>query len=259
MHATLFPILLLRFAQAATVPDTSVLIARDSMIRLYTDCTEARVPGTLEETLVPKTTLELETGVARRVGLEAGWRAYFALRAGDSIAPTPMESWVYPLAVRGRLLDNYANPRADGPHGALDIFVTREGATIRAPVSGVVVAAGDGWRGGYTRRRGFYYEGDGLSRRTGNGLLLFDPTSGGYFLLAHFQAGVLVRAGDIVRQGQPLGRVGHTGNASYPSRGKHLHIAFKRPGTACGVDGVLVSENPYGQIRAARRRMGGSR
>jgi murein DD-endopeptidase MepM/ murein hydrolase activator NlpD len=257
MNKALFPILLVAYLQAGAPRDSAVVIARDSMIRLYTDCSEARVPGTLEEVLVPKTTEEIETGVARRRALEATWRAYFTARAGDSTQPTPLDAWAYPLAIRGRLLDNYANPREDGPHGALDIFVMREGVTVRAPVAGVVVAAGDGWRGGYTRRRGFFYEGDGLSRRTGNGLILFDPESGGYFLLAHFQPGVLVQAGDVVRRGQPLGRVGHTGNASYPSRGKHLHIAFKRPGTACGVGGVLVSENPYQLVRAARRRVGG--
>ncbi|MDP3775262.1 MAG: M23 family metallopeptidase [Gemmatimonadales bacterium] len=258
MNITFFPILLLAHVQSAVPPDSTILIARDSMIRLYTDCTEARMPGSIEELFVPKTTEEIETGVVRRRALEEAWRAYFAARAGDSIAAMPLDEWAYPLAARGRLLDNYSNPRADGPHGALDIFVT-EGTNVRSPVAGVVVAAGDGWRGGYTRRRGFYYEGDGLSRRAGNGLILFDPASGGYFLMAHFRRGVRVLAGDIVRRGQPLGTVGRTGNASYPGRGKHLHIAFKRPGTACGIDGVLVSENPYRQIRAARARRGGRR
>lgn len=247
----------LAFALAALAPpgDTdSVLIPRDSMIRIYTDCNEARMPGSLEELLIPKTPEELIAGAARRRALEPVWRAWFAARAGDSIRPTPLEEWAYPLAVRGRLLDNFDNPREGGPHGALDIFVPREGVTVRSPVSGLVVAAGDGWRGGYTRRRGFFYEGGGLARRSGNGLILFDPSSGGYFLLAHFREGVLVRAGDVVRRGQPLGRVGHTGNASYPGRGRHLHIAFKRPGTACDVQGVLVAENPYQLIRAARAR-----
>lgn len=259
MNITFFPILLLAHVQSAVPPDSTTLIPRDSMIRLYTDCTEARMPGSIEELFVPKTTEEIETGVVRRWAIEEAWRAYFAARAGDSIAPTAFDDWAYPLEVRGRLIDNYRNPRPEGPHDALDIFVTREGAIVRSPVAGVVVAAGDGWRGGYTRRHGFFYEGDGLSRRTGNGLILFDPASGGYFLMAHFQSGILVRPGDIVRRGQPLGAVGHTGNASYPGRGKHLHIAFKRPGTACGIDGVLVSENPFERIRAARARRGGRR
>jgi murein DD-endopeptidase MepM/ murein hydrolase activator NlpD len=236
-----------------TALDSALFPAREAMIRLYTDCDEPRWPG-LVDTLIPKTPDEIRAGVARLRDLEARWRAYFAARAGDSIAPTPEDRWVYPLAVRGRLLDNFTNPRENGPHGALDIFVRREGVTVRSPVSGVVVAAGDGWRGGWRRRQGLWYEGGGMSRRQGNGLLLFDPGSGGYFLFSHLQEGVLVRTGDIVRRGQPLGRVGHSGNASQPGRGRHLHIAYKRPGTACGVEGVLVAENIYQRLRAARAR-----
>jgi murein DD-endopeptidase MepM/ murein hydrolase activator NlpD len=134
----------------------------------------------------------------------------------------------------------------------MDIFVEREGVGVRSPVSGVVVASGDGWRGGYARGRGFFYQGDGLSRRAGNGVMIFDPASAGYVYLAHLQAGLLVRTGDVVRRGQLVGRVGHTGNAAGPGRGRHLHFAYKREGSGCGVDGVLVSVNPYRWLRAAR-------
>jgi murein DD-endopeptidase MepM/ murein hydrolase activator NlpD len=237
------------------LPDTALFPSREAMVRLYTNCDEARWPGGANEELVPKTLEELTAGVARRRALEERWRAYFAGRGGDSILPTPPDAWVYPLAVRGRLLNNYANPRADGPHEALDIFVPREGTPVRAPASGVVVAAGDDWQGGWVRRRGFWYESGGLSRRAGNGVILFDPGSGGYHYLVHLQPGVLVRTGDVVRAGEAIGRVGHSGNAAYPSRGRHLHYAFKRAGTGCGVEGVLVPENPYRAVRAARNRM----
>lgn len=250
------PPILLAVALASGIHD-SIVIPREELLRLYTDCDETRWPYGVEEVFVAKTTEELVAGVARRRGLEAAWRAHFTARAGDSIRPTAFEDWTYPLAARGRLMDNYADSRVDGPHGALDIFVAREGTTVRAPVSGVVVAAGDGWRGGYRRRSGFFYEGGGLSRRAGNGVILFDPASGGYFLFSHLGAGVRVRAGDVVRRGQALGRVGHTGNATFPGRGRHLHLAFKRPGTGCGIEGVLVSENPYQWIRSARQRRGG--
>lgn len=246
----LLALLALTVAQA----DTSLFPPREILIRLYTDCDEARWPYGTEETFVPKTAEEIESGIVQRRALEARWRVYFAERAGDSIAPTTFEQWVWPLAERGRLLDNFAQEREDGLHDALDIFVPREGALIVSPVSGVVVASGDGWRGGYSRRRGFWYEGDGLSRRAGNGVIIFDPSSGGYLYLVHMRPGVLVRTGDVVRSGQPLGQVGHTGNASYPGRGRHLHLAFKQPGIACGVDGVLVSANPLEVLRAARAR-----
>ena len=252
----LLPVIVLAAALTAAPqhPDSLVIPAGDLM-RLYTDCGEARWPYGTEERFVPKTTGEIDSGVVRRRALEAAWRAHFAARAGDSIQPTDTGTWRYPLAVRGRLLDNFLNPRADGPHGALDIFVRSEGVRVRSPVAGVVVAAGDGWRGGYERRgRGFYYEGDGLSRRAGNGTILFDPASGGYFLFSHLRAGVLVHAGDVIATGTPVGRVGHTGNAARPGRGKHLHLAYKEPGTACGFAGVLVGVDPYRWVRGARDR-----
>jgi len=241
-------------AGAGTVSDP-LFPDRGTVMRLFTDCDEARWPFGTEERYEPKTTAELDSGVVRLRALEAGWRAYFASRAGDSIRPTPKTAWRYPLAVRGRLLNNFLNPRADGPHEALDIFVEREGVGVRAPVAGVVVAAGDGWRGGYERRgRGFFYEGDGLSRRAGNAAILFDPESGGYFLFSHLQEGIAVRTGDVVAAGATMGRVGHTGNASRPGGGKHLHMAYKEPGTSCGINGVLVAVNPYRWVRAAQRR-----
>jgi murein DD-endopeptidase MepM/ murein hydrolase activator NlpD len=235
-------------------PD-SVVIPRGDLLRLYTDCSEARWPYGTEERFVPKTTEEMDSGVVRRRALESAWRAYFSARSGDSIRPTPRDAWRYPLAERGRLLDNFRNPREDGLHGALDLFVAREGVAIRSPVSGVVVAAGDGWRGGYERRgRGFFYDGEGLSRRAGNAAIVFDPASGGYFLFSHLQEGIRVRVGDVIAAGAPVGRVGRTGNAALPGHGKHLHLAYKEPGTACGIEGVLVAVDPYRWIRAARER-----
>jgi murein DD-endopeptidase MepM/ murein hydrolase activator NlpD len=252
--------LVLALAVAVPVPrgDTLLFPPRESLIRLYTDCTEDRWPWGTEERFVPKSPEEIGQGISRLRALEQGWRRHFAARAGDSIVPTPLDRWIYPLTVRGRLLDNYLNPRESGPHGALDIFVQREGVLVRTPVSGVVVAAGDGWQGGWSRaRRDVWYEGGGLSRRAGNGLIIYDVATGGYVYFSHLAPGLLVATGDVVRAGRPVGRVGHSGNASRPGHGKHIHFAFKRPGVGCGFDGVLVSENPYPQVRDARRRMGG--
>lgn len=235
-----------------TVPDTALFPPREVLIRLYTDCDEGRWPG-MADTIIPKTPEELASGVARRRRLEDGWRAWFRARDGGS-GPTAESLWAYPLGVRGRLLNNFANPRESGPHGALDIFVRREGAEVRAPVAGVVVAAGDGWVGGWRRREGLWYEGGGMSRRQGNGLLLFDPASGGYLLFSHLREGVRVQAGDVVRRGQVVGQVGNSGNAAQPGHGRHLHMAFKQAGTACGTEGVLVAVNPYERIRSARQR-----
>lgn len=58
----------------------------------------------------------------------------------------------------------------------------------------------------------------------GNHVALALP-SGTFLLLAHLQRGsVLVREGDEVREGQPLGRCGNSGNTSEP----HVHIHHQR-------------------------------
>lgn len=249
-------IALLLALQVAAVPlDTALFPAKEEILRLYTDCDEERWPWGVEETFVPKTAVEITSGVARRRELEQRWRAWFTARAADSISATPADQWIYPLTVRGRLLDNFSNPRQGGPHEALDIFVEREGVTVRSPVSGVVVASGDDWVGRYVRRQGLEYERGGLGRRAGNGMVIFEPSRGSYFYVAHLQPGILVRTGDVVRAGQPLGRVGHSGNAAQPGHGKHLHFAYKNAGSECGFEGVLVSVNPYAAVRAARGRL----
>ena len=89
---------------------------------------------------------------------------------------------------------------------------------MRSPVTGLVVAAGDHWQGGWRRRGGFFYEGGGLSRRAGNGAIVFEPSTGTYYYLAHLEdSSIVVATGDLVRAGQQVGRVGHSGNASHTS------------------------------------------
>lgn len=250
------PLLVVAMLMQAPAPDTSLFPAHEAMVRLYTNCDEPRWPWGTAERFVPKCDSELINGVALRRVLESRWRDWFALKGGDTIRPTPQDSWVFPLAERGRLLDNFNNPRADGPHEALDIFVPREGGLVRTPVSGVVVAMGDTWQGGWARAKGgFHYEGGGLSRRAGNGVMIFDPSSGGYVYFAHMMPGILVHTGDVVPAGEALGHVGHTGNAAQPGHGRHLHFAFKEPGTACNVEGVLVPIDPYRTLRSARARL----
>lgn len=260
-------VLALVLATALAVPqdtsarDTTIFPPHQSVMRLYTDCDEDRWPWGTAEVYVPKTTAEIAAGIERRRALETAWRAWFAGHRddrGDSLAPTPDGAWGWPLGVRGRLLDNFAAPRVGQIHGALDIFVPREGVPIRSPVNGVVVASGDDWRGRFHPGHGdaLEYFGGGVSRRAGNGIILFDPASGGYFLFSHMRPGLLARTGDVVRRGQRLGMVGHTGNADAPGRGHHLHLAYKLPGTSCGIAGVLVNVDVYRQLRVAQRRYG---
>ena len=61
---------------------------------------------------------------------------------------------------------------------------------------------------------------------TGNHVILKCGTA--WIILGHLQKGsVAVRRGQRVTEGQPLGRVGNTGNTGEP----HLHIHAQRPGT----------------------------
>src|SRR5476649_128229 len=127
----LIPLLLSMQIAQTTAPDTALFPPPGDIIRLYTNCNEPRWPYGTEETFVPKTADEIASGIVRRRALEERWRAYLAVRVSDS-ANTPFDAWVYPLSVRGRLVDNFLQPRAGGPHEALDIFAPREGVPIRA-------------------------------------------------------------------------------------------------------------------------------
>lgn len=85
-------------------------------------------------------------------------------------------------------------------HAGVDI-AARQGATVTAPASGVVADVGD-------------YQ---LTGRT----LLVDHGQGVFSAYFHLDT-VLVRRGDMVRQGRALARVGRTGLATGP----HLHYGI---------------------------------
>ena len=102
---------LLLAIQIAQAPDTTLFPRREELLRLYTNCDEGRWPGALVDSTVPKTREELVTGVATRLRLEGGWRRWYEAHGGDSLGATPESTWVYPLEVRGRLIDNYRQRR----------------------------------------------------------------------------------------------------------------------------------------------------
>ena len=97
----------------------------------------------------------------------------------------------------------YGAPRSGGrEHHGIDLAAPR-GSPVYAIRSGRVVEAGQ------HRGLGRYVE---LRHRRGLSSLY-----------AHLDE-VLVRAGDRVRQGQPIGSVGKTGNARHPWIMPHLHL-----------------------------------
>ena len=129
---------------------------------------------------------------------------------GNEGAPSPalvraLASLVWPLAADGTsiLSSDYGDrvhPRGGDErfHGGLDLRAG-EGTPVYASADGVVIAS---------EASGAY----------GN-LVVLDHGGGLGTLYAH-QRENLVRVGEVVRRGQPIGLVGHTGNAT----GDHLHF-----------------------------------
>jgi murein DD-endopeptidase MepM/ murein hydrolase activator NlpD len=128
------------------------------------------------------------------------------------------------------------------------------GTFVYSPIDGVVLDSRDDWKGYWERKKGLVYEGGGFGMLSGNGVLLFQPSDTTYFFIIHMKD-VFVKPGDLVYKGRVVGSVGKTGNASSPYTKPHIHISVKKTGVGCGVDGVLVSENPYSNLKYARENM----
>jgi murein DD-endopeptidase MepM/ murein hydrolase activator NlpD len=90
------------------------------------------------------------------------------------------------------------------PHSGADLRAP-EGALVSAPAGGQVALAGD-----------LFYQGKTVVLDHGYGL---------YSMYAHLSE-TLVKEGDVLAQGAPLGKVGATGRVTGP----HLHWAVKTPG-----------------------------
>lgn len=100
------------------------------------------------------------------------------------------------------------------------------GRTLIAPADGVVVRARKDRPDqpvGDANDRAYYAPEYKDGGDVGN-YVVIDHGSGEFSMMAHFQAGsVLVEAGQGVRQGQPLGKLGHSGDTDMP----HLHYQLQ--------------------------------
>lgn len=102
------------------------------------------------------------------------------------------------------------------------------GIDIEAPIGATVVAAADGVVALVATST------DGRGHTTGYGTYIVVAHAHGYYTLYAHLSGVSVRAGDLVRQGQPIGLVGTSGN----STGPHLHFEVR-------LNGEFLDPLPY--------------
>jgi murein DD-endopeptidase MepM/ murein hydrolase activator NlpD len=126
-------------------------------------------------------------------------RAYDAAILRDLALQDPKISFVWP--VKGLLTSEFGG-RGKGFHTGLDI-ATRGGIIIVSAAAGTVVAAG---------------------AEKGLGLTLVIDHDNGYSTLYGHLSRVFVEEGQAVREGQAIGAVGETGNAT----GFHLHLEIRR-------------------------------
>ena len=132
-----------------------------------------------------------------------------AIAEGVEVGPAGLAIPVQGIK-RDQLADTYTQARAGGgrSHDAIDIM---------APEGTPVFAAADG-----TVEKLFFSPGGG-----GITVYVRSPDQRWIYYYAHLQGYALGLAeGQPVKRGQPIGRVGHTGNAN--PAGPHLHFAINR-------------------------------
>ena len=117
--------------------------------------------------------------------------------------PPPLSGRKFLWPVDGKVLSSFG-PKGSGLHNDGINIAASAGAVVRAAENGVVAYAGN-------ELRGF-----------GN-LLLVKHADGWMTAYAH-NAQLLVRRGDRVRRGQPIARVGQSGNVTSPQ----LHFELRR-------------------------------
>ena len=167
-----------------------------------------------------------------------GWFHYAHLRGGERpVQPSPGPvSGAQPLPSgliipvigvnSSQLTDTFTQARAGGQrvHDAIDIMAA-EGTPVIAAAAGRV-------------------EKLFLSHDGGNTAYVRSSDGRAMFYYAHLQGyGPGLVEGALIARGAPIGRVGHTGNASPDAPHLHFAITLIRPGAGWSEGGTVI--NPY--------------
>jgi len=181
------------------------------------DNLKASAPVPYRFVLAPASLVDLLRLTRISASRGTGFRVSYRWGRGDPCAkPGPAFAYLFPWehGTKTRVDQGYCGPSTHQGLQALD-FALPEGAIVCAARDGVVVATRDDSDTGGPSAR---YESDANFVD----ILHADGTWANY---AHLRCrGVLVKPGDRVKAGQPVGRCGHTGRASGP----HLHFAVYR-------------------------------
>ena len=154
------------------------------------------------ETSSPSATVRLPSNEELRVGwggnrLDTNYHAAY-----------PDQRWAYDLLVE---------PAMHGGENLTDYGCY--GTPVVAPIAATVAMAKDGLPDHVPGKASMDIE-----NPAGNSVAL-ELDTGTYLLIAHLQQGsVLVKRGDVVQEGQPIGACGNSGNTSEP----HIHIHHQR-------------------------------
>lgn len=114
-----------------------------------------------------------------------------------------------------RPLSNFTFGKGINHKDAIDLFA-KEGAEVRSITGGITVLAENGWN----LKNPF----STVSPRGGNTVIICDEESQNFYRYCHLEKST-VKAGEVLRPGQQIGLVGHTGvRASQMGHGEHLHL-----------------------------------
>lgn len=120
-----------------------------------------------------------------------------------------------------------ANIRNGKPHTGLDIHANGKGTNyhnIIASKSGIVISPSDFSK---VQNKDSIYSGGKFIVKTSANTVIIDHGDNTYTLYTHLYGGsVLVKAGDMVEQGQVIAKMGSSGN----STGPHLHFEIREGG-----------------------------